>query len=43
MGVGGISRELNRLGIKPRRGRMWKGNTIHNILTNPIYAGFVSW
>jgi site-specific DNA recombinase len=43
MGVVAISRELNRVGIKPRRGRMWKGNTIHNILTNPLYAGFVRW
>ena len=43
MGVVGISRELNRLNIKPRKGKMWKGNTIHNILTNPIYAGFMRW
>ncbi len=43
MGVVGISRELNRLNIKPRKGKMWKGNTIHNMLTNPIYAGFVRW
>ena len=43
MGVVSISRELNSEGIKPRRGKMWKGNTIHNILTNPIYAGFVRW
>jgi len=38
-----ISRELNRLDIKPRKGKMWKGNTIYNIITNPIYAGFVRW
>ena len=43
MGVVSISRELNSEGIKPRRGKMWKGNTIHNILTNPIYDGFVRW
>ena len=43
MGVVNISRELNRLEIKPRKGKMWKGNTIHNIITNPIYAGFVRW
>jgi len=22
---------------------MWKGNSVHNIITNPIYAGFVRW
>ncbi len=43
MGVVSISRELNRLEIKPRKGKMWKGNTIHNIITNPIYAGYVRW
>jgi len=43
MGVVGISRRLNELKIKPRKGKMWKGNTVHNIITNPIYAGFVRW
>ncbi len=43
MGAVGIRRELNRLGIKPRKGKMWKGKTIHNILTNSIYTGFVRW
>jgi hypothetical protein len=43
MGVVSISRELNRLEIRPRKGKIWKGNSIHNIITNPIYAGFVRW
>jgi len=43
LGVVGIARELNGKNVKPRKGKMWKGNTIHNIITNPIYAGFVRW
>ena len=43
MGVVAISRELNRLGIKPRKAEHWKGTRIHKMITNPLYAGFVRW
>jgi len=43
MGVVSISRELNTLGIKPRKGKRWKGNTIYKLIQNPLYAGFVRW
>ena len=43
LGVVAISRELNRLGIKPRRGDRWKGTRIYKLITNPLYAGFVRW
>jgi len=43
MGVVAISRELNRLGIKPRKAEHWKGTRIHKMITNPLYAGFIRW
>ena len=43
MGVVAISRELNSLGIKPRKAERWKGTRIHKMITNPLYAGFVRW
>ena len=38
-----ISRELNRLGIRPRKAKRWKGNTIYKLIQNPLYAGFIRW
>jgi site-specific DNA recombinase len=43
LGVVAISRELNRLGVHPRRGDRWKGTRIYKLITNPLYAGFVRW
>ncbi len=43
MGVVAISRELNRLGIKPRKAARWKGTRIHKMISNPLYTGFISW
>jgi site-specific DNA recombinase len=45
MGVINIAKELGRLGYKPRNSTkgMWKANTVHNILRNPIYIGRVRW
>lgn len=38
-----IANELNKLKIKPQRGKFWKENLIYNILFNPIYGGFTTW
>ncbi len=43
LGVVAISRELNRLGITPRKAKRWKGNTIYKLIQNPLYAGFIRW
>jgi site-specific DNA recombinase len=43
MGVVAISRELNRLRVRPRKAEHWKGTRIHKMITNPLYAGFVRW
>ena len=45
MGIVNISRKLTETGYKPRKSKTgrWRSNTIHNILTNPIYIGKVRW
>jgi len=43
MGVVAISRELNRLGIAPRKGERWKGTRVHKMIGNPLYAGLIRW
>ena len=43
MGVVAISRELNRLGVAPRKGDLWKGTRVHKMIGNPLYAGLVQW
>ena len=42
-GVVAISRELNLLGVAPRKGDRWKGTRIHKMISNPLYAGLVRW
>lgn len=37
-----IARALNEDGIPPRRGRMWRGATIGQILRNPVYLGYIT-
>jgi DNA invertase Pin-like site-specific DNA recombinase len=38
-----IAKRLNGLGIKTRRGSLWTGGTIKEIVTNPTYVGMVRW
>ncbi|MEM3851589.1 MAG: recombinase family protein [Methanomassiliicoccales archaeon] len=38
-----ISRNLNSNGTKTKRGREWAPQTVLNVLTNPIYAGYHRW
>ena len=35
--------QLNTRGIKTRKGELWSKTTIHRILSNPIYAGFLTY
>jgi site-specific DNA recombinase len=35
--------QLNNRGIKTRKGELWSKTTIHRILSNPIYAGFLTY
>lgn len=38
-----IAKKLDALGIKPRNGQRWSGETIINILKNPVYIGKIRW
>ena len=39
-----ISGKLMKLGIKTKKGHdIWDPKTIHRILSNPIYIGFLHW
>lgn len=42
-GYSSISIYLNERGMYTRRGRPWSKNTIFQVLTNPIYAGYMVW
>ncbi len=35
--------QLNNRGIKTRKGELWSKTTIHRILSNPIYTGFLTY
>jgi site-specific DNA recombinase len=43
MNTGEVSRMLNEKNIPTKRGKMWKRQTVLNILTNPVYAGYHRW
>ena len=38
-----ISRKLDALGVKPRKGNIWSSATVSTILKNPTYIGKVRW
>ncbi len=38
-----VTKLLNESKIPHRKGRLWTETTIKNILTNPIYKGYVTW
>ena len=38
-----ISENLNRDGIRTRRGSKWTKDNLSTILHNPIYAGYMRW
>ncbi|MGG1659589.1 recombinase family protein [Brevibacillus sp. NRS-1366] len=39
-GANRITQYLNELGHRPRKGKMWRQNSINRILRNPIYMGY---
>lgn len=41
MGANKIAMELNRLGVKTKRGSNWSQNAVSRILSNPLYIGRV--
>lgn len=43
IGVGYISKELNRLGIKPPKAHRWYPDAIRAILHSPLYIGKIRW
>jgi site-specific DNA recombinase len=43
MGAADISRELNHLGVKPRKGDRWKATRVLKVLCNPLCTGVIRW
>lgn len=43
VGLSKIATKLNSLGIKPYRNDYWSKETLRDIITNPVYAGFIRW
>jgi len=43
MTTGRISKKLNMMGIKTKRGKMFDYMTVHYILNNPVYIGKARW
>ena len=43
LGLSRICQKLNMLNIKPKKADKWIPDSIHHILKNPVYNGFVRW
>lgn len=43
LGMKSIAHKLNELKIPPIRHDYWQKETIHSIITNPVYAGIIRW
>lgn len=43
MGPAKIAHHLDSLGIKPRTTQSWSGESIRDIIANPVYVGKVRW
>lgn len=43
IGTTTIADTINGMGIKPKRGSLWRRNTISWILKNPVYIGKIKW
>ena len=41
--LGGITRKLDEMGLKPRKNDKWSVSTIKDILANPVYVGKIKW
>lgn len=38
-----IAAKLNKMGISPRKSRVWEYTSVRKILSNPVYCGKISW
>jgi site-specific DNA recombinase len=38
-----VAKRLNALGVRPRKGALWRSATVYGILTNPAYAGLATY
>ncbi len=43
VGVSNISKELNRLGIKPPKAQRWTPDALRTMLHSPLYVGKIRW
>lgn len=43
VGAQTVARELNRKGVRTKRGETWSDFSVRYVLRNPIYAGYVRW
>lgn len=43
LGLGGIAKKLNDIGVKPYRHEYWGKEALRDIITNPVYAGKIRW
>lgn len=43
LGLGGIAKKLNDLGVKSYRHEYWGKEALRDIITNPVYAGKIRW
>ena len=43
LSINQIAKELDMMGIKPRKSEFWSTSTIKDMLSNPIYIGKIRW
>ena len=41
--IGSIAEQLNKNGVKTKKGGKWDRKTVSRILSNPIYCGLIEW
>ena len=43
LGLSRICQKLNMLNAKPKKADRWNADSIHHILKNPVYNGYIRW
>jgi site-specific DNA recombinase len=43
LGCNRIAHRLNEMGIKSPMGKIWRGESVLALLSNPVYAGWITW
>ncbi|MDQ9750508.1 recombinase family protein, partial [Acinetobacter baumannii] len=41
--INSVAKEINKLGLKPRKADSWSISSIKDILNNPVYIGKIRW